>query len=152
MKIDTPWVVLNDTAGDRGEHRRRRNGAGDSSSVGWIDLVFHAEALAFDDDGLGAVQDAVQDRRGHAGVVVEDLRPALEGLVGRDDEGAAFVARADDLEEQVGPDFVEGQIAELVDSCGAPHESTHVKWSKMWSCKGAFPSGNPPPEGPTPHN
>ena len=117
-----------------------------------LDLVFHAEALAVNDDGLGAMQDAVQDRRRHASVVVEDFRPALESLVGGEDDGTAFVALADDLEEQVGANLVEREIAELVNSCGAPHELTHVKRSKMWSRVGAFPSGQRPPAKPTPHN
>ena len=38
-----------------------------------FNLVLHAEALAFDDDGVGVMQDAVQDGRGQGAVVVEDL-------------------------------------------------------------------------------
>jgi hypothetical protein len=36
-----------------------------------------AIALALDDDGLDVVQEAVQQRRGQGGVVVEDLGPLL---------------------------------------------------------------------------
>ena len=39
----------------------------------------------------------------------------LVDLVGGEDDGATFVALADDLEEQVGAVFVDGQVAELVD-------------------------------------
>jgi hypothetical protein len=83
--------------------------------------MFHPEDLALDDDGLSPVQHAVEDGRSHAGIVVEDFRPALERLVGRDDDGAAFIALANDLEEQVGGDLVEREIPELDELCSAKH-------------------------------
>src|SRR5215470_11478755 len=46
-----------------------------------VDLIFHAETLAFDDDGLGVMQQPIQDRRRQGTVIVEDLRPFLEGAV-----------------------------------------------------------------------
>ena len=93
----------------------RREGGKDSGCRRRIDLVFHAEAFAFDHDGLGTVEHAIQDRGRHPAVVIEDFGPTLEGLVGGDDNGATFVALADDLEEQVGADLVERKIAELID-------------------------------------
>ena len=48
-------------------------------------------------------------------VVVEDLRPMFVGAVGGDHHGGAFVALADDLEQQVGAVLVDGQVAEFVD-------------------------------------
>jgi len=39
---------------------------------GRFDHVFHAVAAALDDNGLGAVQEAVQDRGGNGGIVVDD--------------------------------------------------------------------------------
>ena len=45
---------------------------GDHSGLRF-DRVFHAEALAFDDDRLSVVQDPVEDGRGQGAVVVEDL-------------------------------------------------------------------------------
>ena len=44
-----------------------------------FDLVFQAVAFAFDDDGLGVVEHAVEDGAGDAGVVIEDLRPVFVG-------------------------------------------------------------------------
>ena len=73
-----------------------------------LDAVLHAVAFALDDDGLGVVEDAVEDGGGEGGVVVEDGGPVLEDLVGAQDDGAAFVALADDLEEQIGAAFVDG--------------------------------------------
>ncbi len=77
--------------------------------------VFHAIAGALDDDGFGVVEEAVEDGGGDGAVVVEDGGPLLEGLVGGEDDGAAFVALADDLEEEVGAVLVDGQIANLVE-------------------------------------
>ena len=76
-----------------------------------LDLVFHAEAFAFDHDGFGVMEDAVEDGAGDAGVVIEDLGPVFVSLVGGDDERTAFVALADDLEEQVGTGLVEREVA-----------------------------------------
>ena len=42
-----------------------------------IDAVLHAVTLAFDNDGLGVVQDAVEDGRGQRAVIVKDRRPLL---------------------------------------------------------------------------
>ena len=36
-----------------------------------VDLIFHAETLAFDDDGLGVMQQPVQDRRRQGTVIVK---------------------------------------------------------------------------------
>ena len=47
--------------------------------------------------------------------MVEDLRPVFEYAICGDRDGAAFVSLADDLEQQVGADFVDGEIAEFVE-------------------------------------
>ena len=61
------------------------------------------------------VEDAVEDGAGDAGIMVEDLGPIFVGLVGRDDQRAAFVALADDLEEQVGAGLVARQVTEFIE-------------------------------------
>jgi hypothetical protein len=43
------------------------------------------------------------------------------------------VALVDDLEEDVGGVGAVGEIAHLVDLCGAPHNSTYGEPSVMWS-------------------
>ena len=63
------------------------------------------------------VEDAVEDGAGQGAVVVEDAGPVLEDFVGGQDDGPAFVSLADDLEEEVGPAFVDGQIPEFVALC-----------------------------------
>jgi hypothetical protein len=69
---------------------------------------------------LGVVDEAV-DERDDAGGVGEDLVPFGEGAVGGDEGGFGLVAARDDLEQQVGVAFGVGQVADLVDLCGAPH-------------------------------
>src|SRR5665648_730374 len=86
----------------------------DASGASGFDAVLHAVAPALDDDGFGVVEESVEDGRGEGAVVVEDGRPVFEGLIGGQDDGPAFVALADDLEEQVGAAFVDGQIPQFV--------------------------------------
>src|SRR5271167_469360 len=64
-----------------------------------FNLVLHAEALAFDDDRVGVVQDAVEDGGGQRAVVVEYLGPMFVDAVGGDHHRCALVALADDLEQ-----------------------------------------------------
>jgi hypothetical protein len=61
------------------------------------------------------MQESVEDGGGEDGVVVEDLGPGFVGLVGGEDDGTAFVALADDLEEEVGAGFVDREISQFVD-------------------------------------
>jgi hypothetical protein len=46
-----------------------------------LELVFHAETFAFDDDGLGVMQQPVQDGCCQGAVIVKYLGPLLEGAV-----------------------------------------------------------------------
>jgi hypothetical protein len=59
--------------------------------------------------------DEAVDHGGGDGVVAEDLAPAAERLVGRDDEAGPLVAAGDELEEQVGGLGLERDVADLVD-------------------------------------
>jgi len=81
-----------------------------------LDLIFHSIAFPLDYQGVGVMQQAVQNGAGQGAVVVKDLGPVFIGLVGREHDGTAFLALADDLEEQVGPGFVDGQIADFIDA------------------------------------
>ena len=71
-------------------------------------MVLGAEALALDDDGFGVMEQAVEQRGSQGAVVVEDLGPVLVGAIGGDDGGAALVAPAEDLEERIGAELVDG--------------------------------------------
>src|SRR4029434_10503330 len=79
-----------------------------------LDLVLGAVALALDGHGFGVMQQAVKQRRGEYAVVVEDAGPLLVDPVRCDQCGAALVAVAEDLEQAVGAELVDGQIAEFV--------------------------------------
>src|SRR3984957_19972912 len=85
-------------------------GRGDAAEVS----VFEAVAVSFQGDDVGVVDEAV-DHGGGDGVVAEDLAPAAERLVGRDDEAGSFVASGYQLEEQVGGLGFERDVADFVD-------------------------------------
>ena len=80
-----------------------------------FDLVFGAVALAFDDDGFGVMQQAIEQCRGEDGVLVEDVGPVFVDAIGGDQGGAALVPVADDLEQTIGAELVDGEISEFVD-------------------------------------
>jgi len=61
------------------------------------------------------VEHAVENGGGDGDIAIEDVCPFLEGLVGNDDGGAALIAVAEDLEEQVGAELVDGQVPEFID-------------------------------------
>ena len=64
---------------------------------------------------MAVVEEAVEHGGGNGGVAVEDGGPLFEGFVGGQDDGAAFVAGTDDLEEQIGSALVDGQVADFVE-------------------------------------
>ena len=74
---------------------------------------FEPEALAVGLQDVDAVGEAVQQGAGQP-FGAEHLGPGLERQVGGDDQAEAFVGAADDLEEQLGADLGEGDVAELV--------------------------------------
>jgi len=78
------------------------------------------------------VQQAVQHRRGYDGIP-QDLAPGAYGLVAGDQEAPLLVALSDQVEKEMAARPHQGQVAQLVDLCGAPHKSTYVETSVMWS-------------------
>jgi len=79
-----------------------------------LDAILHSVTFPLNGDGLGVMEETVEDGGGDDAVVVEDRGPALEGLVGGEDDSALLVALANDLEEQVGAVFVDGHKPELI--------------------------------------
>jgi hypothetical protein len=49
-----------------------------------------AVAVAFDDDRLCVMQEAIQQSGSHGGITREDSRPVFESNVGRNDDRAAL--------------------------------------------------------------
>jgi len=97
-----------------------------------LELVLEPVAVASDVDGDGVVEHAVEYGGGED-AVAEHFAPTAERLVAGEDGRPLLVAPADELEEQAGAALVDGQVVDLVGLCGAPHESTHVKFPVMWS-------------------
>src|SRR5215469_15645788 len=78
-----------------------------------------AAAIAFDvhlEDG-GVMNEAVNDSNRHR-VVREDLAPFAKGLVGGDQQRAAFVAGANKLKEDAGFSLVFGDVGEVIEGSG----------------------------------
>ena len=73
-----------------------------------FDLFFHAVTLPFNQNGFGVMQQPVQDSGCKRTVVIEDFRPVLKRPVGSDNQSTLFVPQADDLEQMVGPGFIDG--------------------------------------------
>src|SRR3989454_8776202 len=80
-----------------------------------LELVFHAETFAFDDDGLRVMQQPVQDGGRQGTVIVKDRGPFLEGTIRGQHDRPLFIAEGDDLEEQIGPCLVNRHVAQLVE-------------------------------------
>ena len=74
----------------------------------------HAVGLAVGDDDVGVVQEPVEHADG-GGVFGQEPAPGLEGPVGGDAQGAAFVGGGDEPEQQLGAGVVERGEAEFVE-------------------------------------
>ena len=79
-----------------------------------FDFTFHTITPALDEDGLGMMEKAVKYGGGESRIVVEDLRPFFKRSIRRNNNGSLFIAQADNLEEQIGAMFVNGQETEFV--------------------------------------
>jgi hypothetical protein len=92
--------------------------------------VAEAPALGAGVDDVCLVGDPVNDglREPRVG---EHLGPLAERQVRRDNQAAAFVAFADDLEDELGGTLGQVQISQFVDLCGYPHRSTYADTATM---------------------
>ena len=61
-------------------------------------LLLLPEALSFEYDALGIVDEAIEDRVGDGGVS-DDFVPAIDGQLAGDDNRAGFVSILDDFEQ-----------------------------------------------------
>ena len=89
----------------------------DSSDVVGLRVLVpvpHPEARPLREDGRALVAHAVEDGGGERLVAVEDVDPVLVSEVAGDHHAAGLVAGADELEEEVGPARVRGEVPELV--------------------------------------
>ena len=79
--------------------------------------------------------EAVEGAVGEDGIV-EEGDPLIDGAIARDDGGGAPVPLHEDIVEIAG--LLGGELAqpEVVQLCGAPHNSTYGEPSVMWSGRG----------------
>lgn len=84
-----------------------------------LDVVFHSKTAAFDGNGLGMMEKSVEHGGGESGVVVKDRGPLFVDAIGGEDGRASLVALADDLEQEVGAGFVDGEVADFVENQNA---------------------------------
>ncbi len=84
----------------------------------WSDVYMLAHAVwrALDDDRFGVVHEAIEQCGSQGAIVIEDICPLLVGAIGGDDSWATLVMLADDLEEAIGAEFVDGQVTQFVDA------------------------------------
>src|SRR6266567_4999759 len=109
-------LKMQEAPSESGHHRKHLNAPSDAEWSGLtLDLVFHAETLPFDDDGLGMMQQPIQDRGGQGAIMVENRGPLLKSAVGGQDDRPLFIAQGDDLEEEIGAHLVNREVAELVE-------------------------------------
>ena len=80
-----------------------------------FDLIFHADTLACDNDGLGVRQQALQDGSGQGAVSMKNLGLFLAGALRGAHHRALLIAQRDDLEEQRSACLVKREGAECVE-------------------------------------
>src|SRR5262249_15589307 len=73
-----------------------------------FDPVFHPIAFAFEEHRLGVMEQTIEHGGSNGGVVIEDTRPVLVDLIGRDEGRAFLVAATDNLEQKISPGLVDG--------------------------------------------
>src|SRR5580692_12195428 len=76
--------------------------------------LFETVTLASNIHRRRMVQQSIKDRRGDDGIA-EDGTPLAIALVRRQNDAAAFVPRADELEENRRAEIVEWQVSHLID-------------------------------------
>ena len=76
--------------------------------------VFEPEAVAVHLEDMDVMGKAIEQRAGQS-LGAEHSGPLIEGQVAGDDDRAAFVALAEDLEQQLGASRRERHVAQLVD-------------------------------------
>ena len=73
-----------------------------------LSAVLEAPAVVAGLDDVAMVGQAVEKRGGHLGVA-EHARPFSEGEIGGDDDGRSLVEPADEMEQQLPPDWANGR-------------------------------------------
>jgi hypothetical protein len=64
------------------------------------------------------MEHAIENGGGDGEIPIKDIGPLCEGFIGCDDGGTALIPMAEDLEEQVGAELIDGQVPEFIDQEG----------------------------------
>jgi hypothetical protein len=87
-------------------------------SIAWATLAFERGFPAITLDvhlqDRGMVHEPVDSSQRHR-LVGENLSPFAEGLVGRDEQGSAFIADGDQLEQHTGLGLILGDVGGIVE-------------------------------------
>ena len=70
--------------------------------------VFEAPAFVAGLDDIAVMSEAIEQCRCHFGVV-KNVRPFAEGEIGSDDDRGSLIEAADEVEEQLAPDWANGR-------------------------------------------
>src|SRR5215472_3580007 len=78
-------------------------------------LVLGSKAGPINGDDVAVMEEPIQHRTGDHLVAAKDRAPFFEWFVRRQDDGAVLVEAADELEEEIGPPRIHGQIAKFIE-------------------------------------
>ena len=79
-------------------------------------FILHSAAVTFNDDDLAMMNNPVEDSACYRIVIVENHGPLLENPVGCEEGGSALVSCGYNLEKQIGPLLVDGNVTQFVDA------------------------------------
>src|SRR5580658_2307027 len=86
----------------------------------------------------------VDQGRGHGVVHIKDFAPFPEGSIRGDHDRSNFITGGDNLEQQIGPALVDGQIAQLIERKKTRKHETLDAYALMYryliSASDAYPA------------
>ncbi len=86
------------------------------SLVGRIgSFVFHAKTVSLNNDPLPVMHQPVDQGRCQGVVHVKEFAPFPEGTIRGEHDRSSFMTGGDNLEQQIGPALVDGEIAQLIE-------------------------------------
>src|SRR5258707_280386 len=138
----------------------------------WSGLLLLSEALSFEVDAVGVVDEAIEDCVGDGGVA-DDFVPAVDGQLAGDDDRASFISVLDNLKqitalvgvERLWPPVIKNEQIETSDSaqhlgvtaigaaeCEGGEETRHARYATAKSSRQALlPRAQASQLLPTPH-
>ena len=78
-------------------------------------FVSHAKTVSLNNDRLPVMHQPVDQGRCQGVVHIKEFAPFPEGTIRGDHDRSNFITGGDNLEQQIGPALVDGQIAQLIE-------------------------------------